>query len=154
MKKKFYVAFKNNLRIIKKWSVTKLKKKILCTFCHRVYITNKSGLCTDCKKEIEEKQFLEERIMSNKYQKLEWIVFEFNWDKKNTKHFLQFSEINHIRKDDKCYIVIYSLNDLLDIENLLNIFCPTNNLERHEIKVDIGNIGTQNKMRVVELEEY
>ena len=131
-----------------------MKKRIKCTYCHRAYITNKKGLCSDCTKEIEEKGFLETRIRSNKYQKLEWMVFEFNWDKKNTKHFLQFSEINHIRQDDKCYIVIYSLNDLLDIESMLNVFCSINNLEAHKIRADISNIGMQNKIQVVEVEKY
>ena len=131
-----------------------MKKRIKCTYCHRVHITNKSGLCTDCQKEIKEKQFLETRIMLNFFQKLEWIVFEFNWDKKNTKHFLQFSEMNHIRQDDKCYVVIYSLNDLLDIESMLNVFCSINNLEAHKIRADISNIGMQNKIQVVEMEKY
>ena len=131
-----------------------MKKRIKCTYCHRVHITNKLGLCTDCQKEIKEKQFLETRIMLNFFQKLEWIVFEFNWDKKNTKHFLQFSEMNHIRQDDKCYVVIYSLNDLLDIDSLLNVFYSINNLEPHKIRADISNIGLQNKIQVVEMEKY
>lgn len=130
-----------------------MKKRIKCTYCHRVHITNKLGLCTDCQKEIEEKQFLETRIMLNFFQKLEWIVFEFTWDKKNIKHFLQFSEINHIRQDDKCYIVIYSLNDLLDIESLLNVFCSINNLKPHKIRADISNIGLQNRIEVVEIDK-
>lgn len=130
-----------------------MKKRIKCTYCHRAYITNKKGLCSDCTKEIEEKGFLETRIMSNRFLKLEWIVFEFNWDKKNTKHFLQFSEMNHIRQDDKCYIVIYSLNDLLDIESMLNVFCSINNLEAHKIRTDISNIGLQNRIEVVEIDK-
>jgi hypothetical protein len=130
-----------------------MKKRIKCTYCHRAYITNKKGLCSDCIKEIEEKGFLETRIMSNRFLKLEWIVFEFNWDKKNTKHFLQFSEMNHIRQDDKCYIVIYSLNDLLDIESMLNVFCSINNLEAHKIRADISNIGLQNRIEVVEIDK-
>jgi hypothetical protein len=131
-----------------------MKKRIKCTYCHRVHITNKKGLCLDCIKEIEEKQFLEKRIEQNKNRThFIWIVFEFNWDKKNTKHFLQFSEINHIRKDDKCYIVIYSLNDLLDIESMLNIFCSINNLEPHKIRADISNIGLQNRIEVVEIDK-
>jgi hypothetical protein len=136
-----------------KWRNKTMKKRIKCTYCHRVHITNKKGLCSDCTKEIEEKQFLETRIRSNKYQKLEWIVFEFNWDKKNTKHFLQFSEMNHIRQDDKCYVVIYSLNDLLDIDAMLNVFCSINNLEAHKIRADISNIGLQNRIEVVEIDK-
>lgn len=138
-----------NLKILKDWSKEKMNKRIKCTYCHRAYIKSNTGLCSTCKEKIEKNQFLEKRIKTNNLD-LKWIVFEFNWDKKNTKHFLQFSEINHIRKDNKCYIVIYSLTDILDLESLLNVFCSINNLEPHKIRADISNIGMQNRIEVVE----
>lgn len=130
-----------------------MKKKPLCTLCHRIYTKNISGLCSDCTKEVEEKQFLEKRIETNKnLTHYIWIVFEFNWNKKYAKRFLNFTQINHINRNKTYYLIIYSLNDLLKLSEMLNIFCNLNNLKSHRVNMNISENGPDNKIEIIEKE--